>query len=247
MIKKTLIMVTLSLTLSACSSLHDSILNEQERISDTAYDYIYKKFGSIDRIILPLQKPTLENEIYRFHSTTDYFSFSNQEIDTFNDYLSRECLKLNGNFNGSWCVKNEKPLFFAKISSREINIDDPINKNSDDWSYLVKQMGFRSDSEIEKEYIELERNALKSIEYERNQYSKTLTSDIGTMICKKDEIESSSLYIGYIDAKEKSKIKVLIIKKGMYIDNQITEIKIEQKQIWDDIKNWYVCDYNIQY
>ncbi|MEX6038740.1 hypothetical protein [Providencia hangzhouensis] len=87
------------------------MLNEQEKISDTAYHYIYKKAGSVDRLIFTQQKPILENNIYRFHSRTDYFEFSNEEINIFNSYLNRECKKLNGDFDGAWCVNNKNPYF----------------------------------------------------------------------------------------------------------------------------------------
>ncbi|MFH6893510.1 hypothetical protein ACHCAL_05505 [Providencia huaxiensis] len=246
-INKKIILSITSVALSACASMHESVLNEQEKISDTAYNYIYKKAGSVDRLIFTQQKPILENNIYRFHSRTDYFEFSNEEINIFNSYLNKECKKLNGNFDGAWCVNDEKPLFYANISKREINIDEPINKDSENWKVLAKKMGFKSDSDIAQEKIEIAKNDLKSLEYIKLQYAKTLTSDIGSMVCKRDEIEPNTFYVGYIDAKEKSKIKVLVIKKGMELGNQIADIKIEQKQIWDDMKNWYVCEYNIQY
>ncbi|MBD2805249.1 hypothetical protein ID855_11210 [Xenorhabdus sp. ZM] len=244
--KNTLFITTFLFILNGCSSLNESVLNEKENISDTAYDYIYKKIGAVDRLILTQPKPTLENGIYKFNLRTDYYEFSNQEIIIFNNYLKRKCLEMHGDMKETWCIKSDKPLFFAQISKKEIHINEPINNHSERWNSFAKKMGFKSNNEIAEEKQQQIENSIKSYKYMNEKYNKTIRSDVGTMVCKRDEWDSSAFYIGYIDSKEKSKVKILIIKKAMDINNQIAEIKIEQKQIWDDIKNWYVCNYNIR-
>ncbi|WP_446471531.1 hypothetical protein [Xenorhabdus stockiae] len=245
--KKILFATILLLILSGCESLNESVLNEKKSIRETAYDYAYKKYGAVDRLVLPLPKPILENNVYHFQTNIPHFKFTNQEIITFNNYLKRECFNMNGTMNDSWCVNNEKPLFYASISKGEIIIKEPVDKNSISWHSYAKEVGFKSNREIAEKKFEQYKNEIKLNEYIKTLYNKTLSSETGTMVCKTDPFDHSAFYIGYIDSKERNKIKVLIIKKGIEINQRIAEIKIEQKLIWDDIKNWYVCNYKFQY
>ncbi|WP_272513197.1 hypothetical protein [Providencia sp. PROV215] len=247
--KRILALIAFALIANGCSSLNESRLTdsstkENKYISEIAYDYAYNKYGAIDRVVLSLPKPILKNNIYYFQTNIPHFKFTNQEIENFNKYLKKTCFNMNGIMENSWCVDNDKPLFYAVIEKEGIVITEPIDANSNSWKLAAREIGFKTSGERIDEEFKQARDEYKN---QSIQYDKVNSSGLGTMICKKDEFDYPAFYIGYLESKENGKIKVLIVKKGIKLNETISEIKIEQKQIWDDIKNWYVCEYKFQY
>ena len=65
------------------------------------------------------------------------------------------------------------------------------------------------------------------------------------MICKNGDASGSQiLSIGYIEDKSANKLKISLVKK-IYVSLNMPDPSFSPITIWDHVKNWYVCDYDI--
>lgn len=192
-------------------------------------------------------------------------------LELWNKISQQRCNKYGGNlvskkhtaYFNVMCLKNDLPLFYISINdtyNSEIYIGnsngaqgisavvaEATDYNNQLWLSKAKKEGWQPgyENKIKSDNLQYS-NKQKLIKKQIDKaYADTSVSPIGTMICKNGDASGSQiLSIGYIEDKSANKLKISLVKK-IYVSLNMPDPSFSPITIWDHVKNWYVCDYDI--
>lgn len=244
-VNKYIIVIPLILT-SACSmrTIKSISPSGYESASDFAYNSIKQTtcIGNIDALLFPAGDVSEDKtgiRSFKAHHYTGTHCSSND----FKEAMGVYCKAKGGNYQGSWCVKNDKPIFLVT----NFDIIEKSNVISDgEWEFLAKsKLGFISKKdEIYNEIIKTIEDKAKE-KQKADRKKKSVNAQIGDFICKNDDYNhytSENLYYGgFVEGKENGKIKIRVTWHG----RKNTVVKNEwagENIIWSSPKGWFKCN-----
>ncbi|WP_210515355.1 hypothetical protein [Pantoea ananatis] len=200
--------------------------------------------GRVDNLFF---KPAIVNtDSHGVKTFTGNHSDTHCNAEDFMSALERYCQSKGGAYKGSWCVKNDEPLFHIEGFTIQEKSESLTDKQ---WQQVARaRLGYVSSKDYQEEKARDDAHAMSLKQQREARLKSKVNASVGDFICREDSASNGKYFQGpvyygaYVEGKKKGKLKLRVVWHGRKDLDIVNSHLNEDETVWEKPEGWFLCD-----